>query len=89
MTNPPLLWNAPKPPKRTPRPGKRVWSMTKNEKRIDAEFREHGEFGCECQFLLSGELAYGRMWPTRADALAEAEAKRRELAAKGWTLIDA
>ena len=28
----------------------------------------------EVQFLFNGELAYGRLWTTRADALAEAEA---------------
>jgi hypothetical protein len=89
MTNPALLWNAPKPPTRTPRPGERVWSMTKNGKQVDAELRDHREFGCECQFVVDGELAHGRLWPTRAGALMEAEAKLRELAGKGWTLIDA
>ena len=39
--------------------------------------------------FIGGELAYGRLWPTRAGALADAEANRRELAAKGWTLVDA
>jgi hypothetical protein len=89
VANPALLWNAPKPPTRTPRPGERVWSMTKNGKRVDAELRDHGEFGCECQFVVDGELARGRLWPTRAGALMGAEAKLRELAGKGWTLIDA
>jgi hypothetical protein len=89
MTNPALLWNAPKPPTRTPRPGERVWSMTKDEKRVDAELRDHGEVGCEVQFFFNGELAYGRLWRTRDGALMEAESKRRELTAKGWPLINA
>lgn len=84
MTNPALLWNAPPPPPRTPRPAERVWSMTKNEKRVDAEVREHGQHGCECQFLYNGELAYGRLWPSRVAALTAVEEKRRELEAKGW-----
>ena len=88
MTNPALLWNAPKPPARKSRPGERVFSMLKNGKRVDAELREHGEFGCECQLFLNGELAYGRLWPNREGAVAEAETKRRELAAKGWLVSD-
>jgi hypothetical protein len=58
--------------------------MRKNGKQVDAELRGHGEWGWECQFLYNGELAYGRRWVTRADALAEAEEKRRELSSKGW-----
>jgi hypothetical protein len=87
MTDPALLWNAPKPPVREPRAGERVWSMVKNDKRVDAELREHGEGGCECQFFYNGELAQGRMWSTREDALAEADVKRRELEAKGWVVL--
>src|SRR5262245_54422628 len=89
MTNPALLWNAPRPSDRQPRAGERVWSMMKNGKRVDAELRDHGEVGCEVQFLFNGELAHGRLWQTRAGAMAEAESKRRELETKGWTLIDA
>lgn len=61
--------------------------MTKNGKQVDAELRDHGEVGCECQFLVDGEFARGRLWPTRDSALAEAEAKQRELEAKGSMLI--
>jgi len=43
------------------------------------DLRGHGEWGWECQFLYNGELAYGRHWVTRADALAEAEEKRQDL----------
>ena len=58
--------------------------MRKNGKQVDAELRRHPEWGWECQFLSNGELAYGRRWVTRADALAEAEAKRQELERDGW-----
>jgi hypothetical protein len=33
-------------------------------------------------------LAYSRRWVLRADALAEAEAKRRELERKGWEPVE-
>src|SRR4051794_6739934 len=42
MTDDALFWNSPKPPPRGPQPGERVWSMTKNGKRVDAELRVHG-----------------------------------------------
>lgn len=87
MTNPALLWNASRPPPRKPKPGERVWSMRKNGKQVDAELRGHSEWGWECQFFYNGELAYGRRWVTRGDALAEAEAKRRELERDGWERV--
>ncbi|HZT76948.1 MAG TPA: hypothetical protein VFA27_09840 [Vicinamibacterales bacterium] len=85
MTNPALLWNAPKPTPRTTRRGEPVFSMTKNGRRLDAELRDHGEFWCEIQFLVDGDLVYGRLWPNRSVALVEAEVKRVELNARGWT----
>lgn len=84
MSNDALLWNAQPPSPRTPRPVERVWSLQKNGKQVDAELRAHGEWGWECQFLYNGELAHGRCWVTRADALAEAEEKRQELSGEGW-----
>ena len=86
MTNDALLWDAPPPPPRKPRPAERVWSMRKNGKQVDAELRGHSEWGWECQFLYNGELAYGRRWVTRAEAVAEAEGKRRELESLGWIM---
>jgi hypothetical protein len=59
-------------PCRQSRHGERVWMMTTDAKRVDAELRGHGEHGWECQFLYEGELAYGRRWTMRAAALAEA-----------------
>lgn len=61
--------------------------MRKNGKKVDGELRFHGEsYGWECQFLYNGELTYGRRWTLRADALAEAEEKRRELEGVGWRI---
>ena len=84
MSNDALLWNAPPPPPRKPRQAEHVWSMRKNGKQVDAELRADGGYGWECQFLYNGDFAYGRRWVLRADALAEAEAKRQELDAVGW-----
>jgi hypothetical protein len=86
MTDDALFWNSPKPPPRTPQPAERIWAITKNGKRVDAELRVHGAVGVECQFLVDGDLADGRCGRA-ADALAAADAKRRELEALGWTLL--
>ena len=56
--------------------------MRKNGKQVYAELRVHGEWGVECQFWFDGEILYGRRWTLRAEALAEADAKRRGLSAK-------
>jgi hypothetical protein len=87
VSNEDRLWNAPPPPLRKPRPAERVWSMRRHGRQVDAQLRGHGEWGWECQFLYAGELAYGRRWVTRADALAEADEKRLELVRKGWTQV--
>jgi hypothetical protein len=60
--------------------------MRKNGKHVDAELRSDGEYGWECQFLYNGDFAYGRRWTMRADAIAEAEAKRQELEGEGWVV---
>ncbi len=50
---------------------------------MDCELRGHGEHGWECQFFNDGASVYGRRWTLRADALAEADEKRRELEGDG------
>jgi hypothetical protein len=87
MSDDALLWNTPKPPPRAAQPGERLWSMTKTGKRVDAELRIHTGVGVECQFLVDGELAEGRLWANRTDALAAADAKRRELERRGWIAV--
>lgn len=67
-----------------PRPRERLWTLTKNGKRIDAELLFHAEHGVEIQFLHEGVMAYGRRWMLRAEAVREADAKRTELERQGW-----
>jgi hypothetical protein len=86
MSNDTMLWNAPAPPPRKPRPCEHIWSSGRTESRLTRSYAEHGEWGWECQFLYNSELAYGRRWVTRADALPEAEGKRQELEGDGWQM---
>ena len=63
--------------------------MRRDGRQIDAELCFHGEsYGWECQFLHDGEMAYGRRWALRAQALTEADEKRHELERTGWIVID-
>jgi hypothetical protein len=66
-------------------PGERLWRVRKQQRAIDALLRHHGDgVGVELQFLLEGELALGRLYPTREVAVAAADDKRRELERAGW-----
>jgi hypothetical protein len=90
MTNPALLWNHRPPPPRKPRPAEPLWSMRKpNGNTMDAFLRGQGEFGWECQFFFNGEFSQSRLWTTRAQALNQAEEKRRELEGEGWRDVSA
>lgn len=72
-----------------PRSRERLWTMTKNGKRIDAELLFHAEYGVEIQFLHEGLMAYGRRWMLRVQAVEEAATKRAELESLGWAAVDA
>jgi hypothetical protein len=61
--------------------------MRKDGKQFTAELRGHGEYGWECQFFQDSSFLYGRRWNTRACAESEADEKRQELEANGWTLL--
>jgi|HubBroStandDraft_6_1064221.scaffolds.fasta_scaffold332678_3 hypothetical protein len=43
----------------------------------DCELRDYGEHGFEVQLLRDVEFIYGRRWPTRVHASAEAEDGKR------------
>lgn len=65
-----MLWNAPLPPPRKPTPGEPLWSLLKDHETWTAELRYHGEYGVECQILRDGELAIGRRFDLKAQAIA-------------------
>lgn len=69
-----------------PRPRERLWTLTKNGKRIDAELLFHAEYGVEIQFLHEGVMAYGRRWTLREQAAHEAASKRSELEQQGGSV---
>ena len=70
-----------------PRPREPLWTLTKGEKRIDAELLFHAEHDVEIQFLHERVMAYGRRWSLRAQAIEEASAKRAELEGHGWVAV--
>ena len=79
MSNDALLWNAPPPPARKPKPGEPLWALRKDGVTWDAELRDHGEYGVEAQILLQGELVIGRRFDTRALAVQWAEEERKAI----------
>jgi len=57
--------------------------MRKRHQSVDAELAE-GQQSVQVRYLLNGELSYIREHPTRAEAIADAAAKRAELERDGW-----
>jgi len=64
----------------------RLWRLRKQTLFIDARIRDAAENGVEIAFLYNGEISYRRVWPTRGEAIADADAKRSELEREGWML---
>jgi hypothetical protein len=62
----------------------RLWRLRKQTLFVDAQIRDEAENGVEVAFLYNGEISYRRVWPTRREALADADAKRSELEREGW-----
>jgi hypothetical protein len=68
-----------------PAPNTHLWRLRKRGQRIDAELRDRGDkAGVEVQFFYNGAPTYRRVWPTRSQAMAEADSKRVELERSGW-----
>jgi hypothetical protein len=84
MTDTP--WFAPghvAPPK--PRqPTEHLWTLRKGAARLDAELRDHGQYGVELQLLREGVLIYGHRYDHRDFALDEAAGCRRLYEKDGW-----
>ena len=76
-----LLWNAPSPPPRQPKPGELLFEFqrSRDKRFVRVELRFHGEsYGWEVQFIEDdGSHVYGRgAFPTRALAVQWAEIER-------------
>jgi hypothetical protein len=89
MTNPALLWNAPRPPKREPVPGELLFALRREPDgaRLHCELRSQGEFGVEAQFFSNGEFSYSRRFDTKAQALQWAELERDAHIRKGYAHV--
>ena len=63
----------------------RVWRLRKNSTWLDARIDETGGGnGVELQFFRDNTLISARRWPSREDAMADAERQLRELQRVGW-----
>jgi hypothetical protein len=63
----------------------RVWRLRKNSTWLDARLSENAEHaGVELQFFRDNTLISSRRWPSRAEAMADAERQLRELERAGW-----
>ena len=64
-----------------------LWRLRRRGHRVDAALRDAGDAGgVEIQFLYDGAVAHQRVWPNRAQAIAEAKRKRADLERSGWIL---
>jgi hypothetical protein len=64
-----------------------VWTLRKGITRIDCEFVFRGEsYGWEARLLENGELVYGRRYPFRSGAQAEATCQLARWRKEGFAL---
>ncbi|HEV2983932.1 MAG TPA: hypothetical protein VGX46_06070 [Vicinamibacterales bacterium] len=72
-------------PPRVAKPGELLWTLVKGEKRVTCELRSYTDPpGWECQCFFQGELAEGRRFEGKEQALEEAERHRTRLQKEGW-----
>jgi len=64
----------------------RLWRLRKQDLFVDAQIGDEGDAGVEIVYLYNHQLTSRRRWPTREAAVADADAKRRELEREGWML---
>ena len=63
----------------------RVWRLRKNSTWLDARLSGSADAGAvELKFFRDNALISSRSWPTREDAMADAERHLRELQRAGW-----
>jgi hypothetical protein len=63
----------------------RVWRLRKDHTWIDARLRDDADAGVEVQFFYDGTPLFTRRWPSREQALTDAENQLRDLQRAGWT----
>ena len=63
----------------------RVWRLRKNSTWLDARIADAGSStGVELQLFRDGTLISARRWPSREDALIDADIRLEELQRAGW-----
>ena len=63
----------------------RVWRLRKDHTSIDARLRDCADStDVELQFFYDGTLLVARRWPSRDEALTQAESQLRDLQRAGW-----
>jgi len=64
----------------------RLWRVRKDHTWVDARIRDCAgdEGSVELQFFYDGALLVARQWPSRDEALSEAEGQLRDLQRAGW-----
>ncbi len=66
-------------------PAVRVWRLRKNSTWLDARIADAtGVDGVELQFFRDNTLISARRWPSREDAIADAQRQLRDLQRAGW-----
>ena len=62
----------------------RVWRLRKNSTWLDSRLSDTEQAGVELQFFRDNTLISSRHWPSREEAMADAERQLRELQRAGW-----
>ena len=62
-------------------PGEPLWVIERDGKRIECEVRDQGDVGSELQVFVNQGFRAGRLYPSRAAALAAADALRKRMSA--------
>ena len=63
----------------------RVWRLRKNSTWLDARLSDCTDAtGVELQFFRDNALISARRWPSREEAMADADRQLRELQRAGW-----
>jgi hypothetical protein len=73
-----------RPQGRQPKPGQRLWTMTKGGEEAHAELRAQGGAGVELQVFRGDDFANGRLYPSRDAALEASVQRRQQMIDQGW-----